>query len=387
MVRRVRGEAEDQEHWIPLSDLMTSLAFFFMAIAIAYIVQSQAHKDAYIDPADALRTTRLELYHALSAEFDADFARWHATLTPDLKISFQSPDVFFETGSADLSPKFKRILGNFFPRYLKILEKPEFHDSVRELRIDGFASRSDFPGLSEMDSFIANMTLSQERSTSSLNFLVHLSRPKSDNDWLLAHVSANGFSSSHPLLEAGRESISGSQRVEFNIVDQLDDFTQKTAFYANADTAANSDAVPFTITNGSVHNEPALTGKIFYSVDVIESPQEPALVVADLKQPSVSTRARDDVKVTGWAIDPYSRTPLTHVLLRIDGKNLVPAEYGTSRPDVGQYLQSAHLANVGFTLAIPGAYLPYGTHQCDLIFERSNGSAVIIPKKIRIRST
>ena len=91
----------DEEHWIPLSDLMTGLMFLFLLIAIAYMV---AVNGRYAKPRQVLKNytaTRAQLYSDLNAEFGAQLARWGGTIDANtLSVRFAGKVGLFAPGSA-----------------------------------------------------------------------------------------------------------------------------------------------------------------------------------------------------------------------------------------------------------------------------------------------
>ena len=111
----------DEEHWIPLADLMAGLMFLFLLIAVTYMVQVEEQAKKAKQIAVIYQDVRLNLYHDLDKEFHSDLPKWGAQLHDDLSIRFTEPDVLFDTGSASLRPRFTSILSNFFPRYVRIL--------------------------------------------------------------------------------------------------------------------------------------------------------------------------------------------------------------------------------------------------------------------------
>src|ERR1035438_7848036 len=104
----------DEEHWIPLSDLMTGLMLLFLLIALVYMLQAKLQAEKAKGIAAAYDRTRTDLYNDLDREFHKDLPRWGAQLKEDLTIRFTEPDVLFETGSDKLRPKFTAILSDFF---------------------------------------------------------------------------------------------------------------------------------------------------------------------------------------------------------------------------------------------------------------------------------
>ena len=94
-----------EDHWIPLSDLMTGLMVMFLLIAVCYMVQVEADAERIKTVAVAYNDTRDALYEALRTEFSPDLPRWHAQLLKeDLTIRFSEPEILFAEGSSELKP-------------------------------------------------------------------------------------------------------------------------------------------------------------------------------------------------------------------------------------------------------------------------------------------
>lgn len=212
-----------EEHWIPLSDLMTGLMMVFMLVAIAFMIQVEAlmrkaEKQAQQmkDVAVLYDETRQRLYADLEKEFQADLPRWKASLDRDLAIRFEEPDVLFDIGKAELKPQFKKILDDFFPRYIRIIQ--QYKDSIEEIRIEGHTSKIWNAQTSDDDAYFKNMELSQSRTRSALQYVLLLPTVASQRNWLTSKLTANGLSSSRLRLNSdGTENLQASQRVEFRV--------------------------------------------------------------------------------------------------------------------------------------------------------------------------
>ncbi len=217
----------DDEHWIPLADLMTGLMFLFLLIAIAYMVQvqTQARKAKLI--AVLYQQVRLDLYHDLDREFHNDLPKWGAELHDDLSIRFTEPDVLFETGSSSLRPRFTAILSDFFPRYVRILRSSKYQNEVQEVRIEGHTSSLWVAGMDPKSAYINNMDLSQTRTRSVLQYVLDLPSLSASESWLMSKVTANGLSSSRLIVASGHEDAARSQRVEFRVRTDADDKIQR----------------------------------------------------------------------------------------------------------------------------------------------------------------
>lgn len=220
----VKRTAKQEDFWISLSDLMTSLMMIFLLISIIYMIKVQ---DMVKIPT-IYKETLQGLGQALQKEFKNDLSKWRATIDKDLTVRFQEPNIMFTTSSAGLKPEFKAILDDFFPRYLKIMTDPKYSANIEEIRIEGHTSTVWLTGTSEAVAYFKNMELSQARTRSTLEYLMGMpfvSTSPSTFAWLKAHVRAIGFSSGSPVDRAGKmisspeqiEDAALSQRVEFRV--------------------------------------------------------------------------------------------------------------------------------------------------------------------------
>jgi len=212
-------DSAEEAHWIPLSDLMTGLMVMFLLIAVTYMIRVEADADRVKEVAIAYSEIKDALYDDLNLEFKSDLQNWKAQLIKDdLSIRFTEPDVLFAEGSSDLKPEFRAILSDFFPRYVRILTSPKYRAAISEVRIEGHTS-SDWTGVTTPENaYIRNMELSQARTRSVLVFALSLPQVDGERDWLRRSLTANGLSSSHPVLDqSGVEDPARSRRVEFRV--------------------------------------------------------------------------------------------------------------------------------------------------------------------------
>jgi outer membrane protein OmpA-like peptidoglycan-associated protein len=222
----------NDEHWIPLSDLMTGLMMIFMLIAILFMLKIEdekkevetlrAHAENQANKIKSVAILydelREQLYNDLKAEFQGDLSRWKAKLDRDLAIRFEEPEVLFYPVKAALKPQFARILDDFFPRYARILASQKYRESIEEIRVEGHTSTI-WAAISSADvAYFRNMELSQGRTRSVLEYVLQLPSLSAYKSWLVSRVTANGLSSSRlRLTKEGREDREASQRVEFRV--------------------------------------------------------------------------------------------------------------------------------------------------------------------------
>ena len=208
-------------HWIPLSDLMMGLMMVFLLLATMYMLRVEQTTTLIVKEYE---TTRNNLHRALQKEFNQNFKEWDAELLGDMTIRFKNPEVLFSTGSDKLKTKFKEILNDFTPRYIKILTDDQFKDSIKEIRIEGHTSTFWKNSSSSLDGYFKNMTLSQARTRTTLEFIFLLPETVENEEWLKTRLTANGLSSSRPIKNKNLKiDEEASQRVEFRIVTNADE--------------------------------------------------------------------------------------------------------------------------------------------------------------------
>ena len=213
---------EENAFSLSTGDLMAGLLFIFILLLMGTLlqVQEKAEEDEQIVKRyDHIKT---QLYIDLQTEFKDDLKAWRATIDSTLCIRFQEPSMLFDNDKAILKPKFKNILDDFFPRYMKVLNRPEYKENIVEIRIEGHTDSN--------GGYFHNMELSQDRTRSVLEYCYGLMTAK-QKAWAKSLITANGLSSSQPILVHGVENKSLSRRVEFrvrtNAEKQLEDIANK----------------------------------------------------------------------------------------------------------------------------------------------------------------
>jgi outer membrane protein OmpA-like peptidoglycan-associated protein len=227
-----QSHSANEEHWIPLSDLMTGLMMMFMLIAVLFMLEVEANakkleqlKSIAEQQAAQMRKAaelydevREQLYNDLRYTFKDDLPKWHAVVTPDLAVRFEEPSILFDDGQWALKQNFKDILATFFPRYVAILSSKKYRSSIEEIRIEGHTSSVWNTQTTPAQAYFNNMKLSQDRTRSTLEYVIQLPKIDSERRWVIAKTTANGLSSSRLRLNAdGTENRKASQRVEFRV--------------------------------------------------------------------------------------------------------------------------------------------------------------------------
>jgi outer membrane protein OmpA-like peptidoglycan-associated protein len=239
-VRRRRSAEDVGENPFGLSigDLMAALLLIFiLLLSTALLRVQESTKDAkrleekYV----AYETTREELYRALkklNEELKEDKnlrdegITWAATLDRHLVFRLKKADALFENGKSVLTANFEKMLGAFFPEYIRILSGQDFEGWIEEVRIEGHTSTRwsgrpydkwrDQPA--ERKPYLNNMTLSQNRAVNVLAYVMQL-LDEPAGQWTQTKVTANGLSSSRTLPAGGQtENEELSRRVEFRVL-------------------------------------------------------------------------------------------------------------------------------------------------------------------------
>lgn len=221
-------EQESEEYWISISDMMAGLMVVFLFIAISYMLHIRADKETIEEIVVTYEALKEALYNDLYDEFKDDLEKWDAELRREtLTMRFREPDVLFEQGSAEIRPRFKQILNDFFPRYIERLTKTEVHDGksrykedIEEIRIEGHTSSEWSEEATAREAYILNMGLSQRRTRSVLDYVLYIDDQniQENRQWIMTHVTANGLSSSKLIRNAdGTENPREARRVEFRV--------------------------------------------------------------------------------------------------------------------------------------------------------------------------
>lgn len=205
------------ESWISVSDLMAGLMMVFLLIAVIYAKDANQRASNVTDIVTEWQDSELAIYSALEKEFKDDLPKWNAELEKEsLTIRFLSPDVLFKVGKSELQQRFQEILLDFMPRYINLLHN-NFRSEISEIRIEGHTSSEWKHNISETESFILNMQLSQERTRSVLDFSMNIQSLIIHNPWMRKTVSANGLSSARLIVANNTENKERSRRVEFAV--------------------------------------------------------------------------------------------------------------------------------------------------------------------------
>lgn len=245
-----KGESDD-ENWLPIADIMTSLFVIFLFIAIVAIQNVSKIKAVVGWPNEQLENAinvldrqdktlagignivsniedlKQKIYDDLDNEFKYDLPIWQAEIDPStLVFRFKEPDILFQTNSSAVRPRFKKIISDFFPRYLRVLN--EYFPIIDEIRIEGHTSSEWHNAKTEEETFLLNMQLSQDRTQSVLAYCLSIGLSSRHTGWIREKVTAKGFSSTRLIKrEDGAEDKSASRRVEFRVYLDIEKFLYK----------------------------------------------------------------------------------------------------------------------------------------------------------------
>jgi outer membrane protein OmpA-like peptidoglycan-associated protein len=212
-------------NWISLSDMMTGLMLIFLLIAVLTISQVVAQEKERQQMITEYDLSKEEIYSDLEKAFGGKKDDWGIEIARDLSIKFQNPDLLFDSDDSNLKDNYKQILEDFIPRYLAIVNKEEYKDRIREVRIEGHTAEVS----PAHPTYMSTISLSQNRANSVLAFMLenpyYLSLGESDKAKLLFWFTANGLGKGRTLdftgeytFKSGQTISQNSRRVEFRIV-------------------------------------------------------------------------------------------------------------------------------------------------------------------------
>ena len=218
--------ADENPFSLSLGDLMAGLLLIFILV-LSFLMLDLMEKEKRDDKVQQILLKiftdyvdlRGNLYLALETEFEKDLPRWNAVLDNEtLSVRFREPEVLFDQGKADVKSDFKKMLDDFFPRYIQILKQPEYIGAIAEVRIEGHTSSEWSEDVTPEEAYILNMELSQNRTRSVLQYVLQIPAIRGSRDWLRQYVTANGLSSSKLIMHPnGVQNSEESRRVEFRV--------------------------------------------------------------------------------------------------------------------------------------------------------------------------
>tara|TARA_B100000700_G_C14922205_1_gene797607 strand:- start:285 stop:1010 length:726 start_codon:yes stop_codon:yes gene_type:complete len=214
----------DDNYWTYVSDIMTGMTIIFLFIAINYIKLASEMAETVKDIVVDYKRIK-EIYEQMvKEEFSEDFEDWDAEFNAqDMSFQFNSSEVLFKKGEAELSENFKNILDDFIPRYIFIIKNEAFTGQITAIQIEGHTSSDWGEGKQRgLDAYLKNMELSQNRSANVLNYILNIDDIGESDIWTRNKLSAVGYSSSKILYDVNgqvrSENELTSRRVSFKLI-------------------------------------------------------------------------------------------------------------------------------------------------------------------------
>jgi outer membrane protein OmpA-like peptidoglycan-associated protein len=317
----------DEEHWIPLSDLMTGLMMLFLLISIAYMVEVQLNGVKQTTAQRTYAQSRAALGQRLSAQLAPQLRAVNARFDPaTLTLRFPARSVLFPPGSAALPPQSAAKLDAILPRLIAVLREPRYAGIVKALRVEGFAAPP--AAATSQQQYVNGVTLAQERARAVLGYAVAMPALRAQRDWLMQTTTT------------GTQNAADADRVELRVL---------TAPVPTARVAAATGL------HGTAPAHPTRKALNFPPIVAHPMPAYPAFARASIGKPlhavypRTSTRCLgylDGVllkyvwhgtgaKLYGWGYDLAAAAPVRHVLFADAAGTIVGAGTGGfTRPDV-----------------------------------------------------
>lgn len=212
-------QEEENPFSLSIGDAMAALLLVFILILSAILLELEETKEKQNIVITEYKNLKQEIYKELYKEFKDDLKVWGAELdSVSLAFKFNEPDVLFASNSSILKPEFQKILNDFFPRYVRILRQEQFIINIEEIRIEGHTSSEWLYTTTDDFAYIENMRLSQDRTRTTLDFVLTQLENSETKIWAKSLITANGLSSSQLVLNNDKsENKESSRRVEFRV--------------------------------------------------------------------------------------------------------------------------------------------------------------------------
>jgi hypothetical protein len=118
-----------------------------------------------------------------------------------LSVRFDQPELLFADGKPALTKDFKRVLSDFFPRYLRILSDPRFAGSVASVSIETHAAAPGGGAGAEEYVSLREMALSERRTQATLSTVLLLPETAGRRAWLAQKLVVEDLPSSEPVAD------------------------------------------------------------------------------------------------------------------------------------------------------------------------------------------
>ena len=213
MSNKNKIEIEEQNFSLSISDLMSAMLFIFILLLSGTMLQLKEKEQKLAQVSESYEDVKQNIVIGLKSEFGSDFEKWGVEIVDStLCVRFQKESTHFAWNSDELKDEFKDILKDFFLRYIGLVyDDKDIRKHIKEIRIEGHTSSE--------GEYFSNMDLSQRRAREVLEYCYDLIKDEGKLDWIEKKFTANGMSSSHPILNGdGEEYLKKSRRVEFVIV-------------------------------------------------------------------------------------------------------------------------------------------------------------------------
>lgn len=219
-----RKEKNNDNVWSSISDLMSGLMIVFLFTSVIFmsrVIDENKNIKNQQQTVENIVTTyeesKTNIYEDLYNEFKSDMDKWDMEVDKDGTIRFKEPEVFFDTGKAEIKDQFKDTLNSFFPRYINLIYK-NYKDKVTEIRIEGHTSSEWEEEIDTKTAYFKNMELSQDRTRNVLEYVMNMESISEYEDWLIDNITANGMSYSNRIYKDNVEDKEASRRVEFRVI-------------------------------------------------------------------------------------------------------------------------------------------------------------------------
>ncbi|MCB9211518.1 MAG: OmpA family protein [Ignavibacteriales bacterium] len=222
-------------YWLSISDLMASILIIFILFFVIKINSESKIKKVY----DVLFVKQLEIVNELKEVFK-DFK--NVQVLDDGTIYFFMSDkgeydTWFDRGKWELREKAKLDLEEVIPTYLNILISKTEPDSIdiEKIIIEGHTDNSYRNAKTELDNYLHNLQLSQQRAFSVSEYIQEkIILPPKIHEFLKQKLTANGRSYVDPFLNRNGEIDSLlCRRVEIKFKLDFEKEFKEIKFYKN----------------------------------------------------------------------------------------------------------------------------------------------------------
>ncbi|WP_273850883.1 OmpA/MotB family protein [Guptibacillus spartinae] len=211
--RRFQIQGDEEHYWPSFADMMAMIVLVMLFIAIIAFVQMiyDAYDQTVMKQELAkVADVKKHISDLIEKQLEENVGKDKVVRGPNNTISVEG-DILFDTGSAEISPKGKKVLNDLADVFANLIDEEDISQYLYIILIEGHTDKVPYD----------NWKLSADRSVAVVKELMK-ANPKLNSPEYAKYLAATGYSEYKPIVEEdSKEAYEKNRRISFQII--LDD--------------------------------------------------------------------------------------------------------------------------------------------------------------------